>query len=249
MYSEIKSSEQILINRLDENERIILEDIYNKSQQEGTEISLEKLTDESGDFGGVLVDIKTDSTKPSIELKNEIPEVETAFIGDTINLSIEADVKDNTLIVYAGSDNHDNINITVTDNIINIECTNITSSPAKLYYSVSAEGYKTLNGVIDINILAKENQLTKIKVFNDSDVNITSDCNINLVDESETQYILTYDSDISAYRTNLPIGRYSVSATYKESGNSVGSTTFVISEELLLNPESTEISISETQSY
>ena len=242
MYSEIKSSEQILINRLDENERIILEDIYKKAQQEGTQISFEKLTDESGDFGGVLVDIKTDSTEPQIELTNKLPEVEAVSIGDTISLPVEADVKDNTLVVYASSDDYNSANVSVTDNTININCTNITSNPVRVYYSVSAKGYKTLNGTIDINIKEKETQPTEFRVFTTNNENITESCNIDVFDENDTQYVLTYNSDILSYCTNLPKGNYTVDASYKEGGH-IDTVHITINDETMLNPESTQVDI------
>ena len=59
MYAEIKSNNKILINRLDENEVILLEEIFNKANEITSIIKMEKLTDETGDFGGVFIEVDT----------------------------------------------------------------------------------------------------------------------------------------------------------------------------------------------
>ena len=56
MYSEVKNENTILINRLDDSERILLKSIYDKS--ENAKITMKELTDDSGEFGGVLIEVK-----------------------------------------------------------------------------------------------------------------------------------------------------------------------------------------------
>lgn len=58
MNAEIKSNNKILINRLDDNERLLLQNIYNESQRVDKIVKLNPLTDETGDFGGVFVEIE-----------------------------------------------------------------------------------------------------------------------------------------------------------------------------------------------
>lgn len=58
MNAEIKSNNKILINRLNDNERLLLQNIYNESQRVDKIIKLNPLTDETGDFGGVFVEIE-----------------------------------------------------------------------------------------------------------------------------------------------------------------------------------------------
>lgn len=55
MYAEIKSTNQILINRLDENEKLLLKDIVEKAKN--SKVELKELLDETGDFGGVMVEL------------------------------------------------------------------------------------------------------------------------------------------------------------------------------------------------
>ena len=50
--------ENILINRLNDNERLLLQNIYNESQRVDKIVKLNPLTDETGDFGGVFVEIE-----------------------------------------------------------------------------------------------------------------------------------------------------------------------------------------------
>lgn len=57
MYAEIKSNNKILINRLDDSERILLSDIFAKAQQENSVLTMQPLTDETGEFGGVFVEV------------------------------------------------------------------------------------------------------------------------------------------------------------------------------------------------
>ena len=55
MYAEIKSTNQILINRLDENEKLLLKDIVEKAKN--NKVELKELLDETGDFGGVMIEL------------------------------------------------------------------------------------------------------------------------------------------------------------------------------------------------
>ena len=55
MYAEIKSTNQILINRLDENEKLLLKDIVEKAKN--SKVELKELLDETGDFGGVMIEL------------------------------------------------------------------------------------------------------------------------------------------------------------------------------------------------
>jgi len=71
MYAEIKSNSKMLINRLDDSEKILLEEIFNKSQEENKELKLEKLLDENGDFGGVFLKLEEKEVEESIEAPTE----------------------------------------------------------------------------------------------------------------------------------------------------------------------------------
>ena len=59
MYAEVKDNNKILINRLNSNEKILVEDLYNNSILPTSTINVTKLTDESGDFGGIFLNVET----------------------------------------------------------------------------------------------------------------------------------------------------------------------------------------------
>lgn len=63
MYAEIKSNNKILINRLDDNERIILKDFCDKVNSEGSTLTVSVLTDEAADFGGILLEVESTATE------------------------------------------------------------------------------------------------------------------------------------------------------------------------------------------
>ena len=71
MYAEIKSNNKILINRLNDEERILLETIYNKSKEANKEISLTKLLDENGNFGGVMLEVNDKEVESNVEAPTE----------------------------------------------------------------------------------------------------------------------------------------------------------------------------------
>lgn len=58
MYAEIKNKNSILINRLDDNEAILLKQILEDSTASDREILMKSLSDESGDFGGILISVE-----------------------------------------------------------------------------------------------------------------------------------------------------------------------------------------------
>lgn len=58
MYAEIKNKNSILINRLDDNEAILLKQILEDSIASDREVLMKSLSDESGDFGGILISVE-----------------------------------------------------------------------------------------------------------------------------------------------------------------------------------------------
>ena len=76
MYAEIKSENKVLINRLSENERILLKGICDKAQGENTKVTLKELTDESGEFGGIFLEVT--------EVPVEEPEEDTTEEEETV---------------------------------------------------------------------------------------------------------------------------------------------------------------------
>lgn len=71
MYADIKSNNKILINRLDDSERILLKDICDRANADNKVLTMSPLTDESGDFGGVFIELTDAPVKPEEEIVEE----------------------------------------------------------------------------------------------------------------------------------------------------------------------------------
>lgn len=66
MYAEMKSNNQLLINRLDDNERLLLKDFCERANTDNATIEITALNDESAEFGGILLEI-AESTENDAE--------------------------------------------------------------------------------------------------------------------------------------------------------------------------------------
>ena len=80
MYAEIKSNNKILINRLDDAEKILLKDILEDSKNK--EIKFEQVISDDGEFGGIFINLEDKeeevvteepTTEPTTEPTNEEP--------------------------------------------------------------------------------------------------------------------------------------------------------------------------------
>ena len=91
MYSEIKSNDTIMINRLNKNEKILLKDLVERMKIDELTVSLESFLDECGDIGGLfikLIDRKSALTPEQIEALQNI-EVE---LGENLDITYNNDV-------------------------------------------------------------------------------------------------------------------------------------------------------------
>lgn len=68
MYAEIKSNNKILINRLDDSEKILLKDILDSSKEKT--IKFEGVISDDGEFGGIFVTLE-DNIEPEPEPEPE----------------------------------------------------------------------------------------------------------------------------------------------------------------------------------
>lgn len=59
MYAEIKSNNEILVNRLDDSERILLKNIVEASKEDNKVVKLEGIYDDNGDFGGTFIRVES----------------------------------------------------------------------------------------------------------------------------------------------------------------------------------------------
>lgn len=58
MYAEIKTNNKVLINRLDDSEKLLLKNIFDASKDPFKALGLDEIHDENGEFGGVFMEIK-----------------------------------------------------------------------------------------------------------------------------------------------------------------------------------------------
>lgn len=56
MYAEIKSNNKILINRLDDSEKILLKNILEDSKNK--DIKFEEVISDDGEFGGIFINLE-----------------------------------------------------------------------------------------------------------------------------------------------------------------------------------------------
>lgn len=65
MYAELKSQNKLMINRLDENEKILLKNLLEDSKD--ATINFSELTDETGEFGGIFIEVTPKVTETTEE--------------------------------------------------------------------------------------------------------------------------------------------------------------------------------------
>ena len=212
MYAEIKSTDKILINRLDENEQILLEEMYKKGILPSSKLGLDQLTDESGDFGGVMLTFSSsESENKEIEIITEIPNSLTIPVGTVYDLPVETNITDTTQIICTGTSDLNIINMIGNNSGINFNANALTNS-SKIYYTIAGEGYNPITKSIDVNIIPKNVQRVYLYPYDESGNYIEGFDGISytISDESGTEYITSYDEAYNCFYVDLPIGRYNM---------------------------------------
>ena len=143
MYSEIKTNNKILINRVNENEAILLEDIFNKANLPNGKIKMEKLTDESGNFGGVFIEVTEEDLKPIYVLDDIVEELDV-YLNEPLTYTFPV-AKDVTVTTTNSSDK---VNIVTSENTITVTATDTVNDVIE--YTISKEGYIPITGEIKV---------------------------------------------------------------------------------------------------
>lgn len=193
MYAEVKSENKILINRLDDSERILLESIYNKSQIENSKITMEKLLNDTADFGGVYLTL-TEGGPEEIKLSEAIPSKIDLPIGESAYIVFNTNVKNDDVRILTYTDGFD-IDVKSTGNEITIAPTSLQDLNTNIiYYSIEADGFKSISGNIQINIVARPEAVVSIKVKATEDSEeYLSDVSITVKDKNDTIIPITND--------------------------------------------------------
>lgn len=60
MYAELKEKNKILINRISDEERLLLKDLVENAKADGASVKVTETLDENGEFGGVFIEVSND---------------------------------------------------------------------------------------------------------------------------------------------------------------------------------------------
>lgn len=173
MYSEIKNNNQILINRLDENEAILLKNFYDESQN--SILSLTELNGETGDFSGLILE-KTPIAPKKVESQVKIPVKLDIYPNEEYVYTFKTNVEDTEVLF--NQNNYDYLEVKAIDNTLVFNTTNLVN--AKVNYEVRKEGYKPLRGYFDLASIPRKYIILQIKAT-------PEDATIVLKDKNDTQ--------------------------------------------------------------
>lgn len=228
MYAEIKSENKILINRLNETEKILLESIYNKSQIENSKITMEKLLNDTAEFGGIYLAL-TEGGPEEIKLNEALPSKIDLPIGESAYVIFNTNVENDNVRILTYIDGLD-IDVKTTGNEIVISPTSSQNLNTNIiYYSVEADEFKSISGNIQINIVARPEAVVSIKVKEtEESEEYLDDVSIIVKDKDETVIPITND-----YYYLKP-GDYSVEITH-ENYITYYNTFTITSDDLLVS--------------
>ena len=221
MYAEIRTDKEILINRLDDSERLLLEEICNNANTINSKITMSKLTDSTGEFGGVLVYV-VPGGPTKIELNPAAPTKLDLPIGENAIIVFNTNVPNNNvrILTYLKSTS---VSVETDKNAIHIEPTDTQT----LYYTVAADGCESYNGLLDINIVARDKANLKVLVTKkDSSGEELTDCTITIKDVKDTSMVQNEDKTF-----DLPVGDYNIEIS-KEGYTTLIDTLTIASEDL-----------------
>lgn len=226
MYAEIRTDKEILINRLDDSERLLLEEICNNANTINSKITMSKLTDSTGEFGGVLVYV-VPGGPTKIELNPAAPTKLDLPIGENAIIVFNTNVPNNDvrILTYLKSTS---VSVETDKNAIHIEPTDTqTLGTQTLYYTIAADNCESYNGLLDINIVARDKANLKVLVTKkDSSGEELTDCTITIKDVKDTSMVQNEDKTF-----DLPVGDYNIEIS-KEGYTTLIDTLTIASEDL-----------------
>lgn len=139
MWADIKTNNSVLINRLDNSERILLKSVCDKSKEPFMIVKLDGVIDETGNFGGALVSV----------IENPIP-----YARELVIVMIKGDTR---LIEFKFYD-EDGHEITATLDEIYFTCkANINTTDVLFQYRLSNDGIVLGNdGFYRVNLVPSD---------------------------------------------------------------------------------------------
>lgn len=227
MYSEIKNNNQILINRLDENEAILLKNFYDESQN--SILSLTELNGETGDFSGLILE-KTPIAPKAVISEKLIPVNLDIYPNEEYVYTFKTNVED--VEVLFNQDNYDYLEVKAIDNTLVFNTTNLVN--AKVNYELRKEGYQSLYGTFDLASVPRKYIMLQIKTT-------PEDANIVLKDSKDTQLVpvnITVGSNEKGYVVEE--GFYTVEVS-KEGYETVTQQVEILANDMLYKTKELEI--------
>lgn len=227
MYSEIKNNNQILINRIDENEAILLKNFYDESKD--SILSLIELNGETGDFSGLILE-KTPIAPKKVESQVKIPVKLDIYPNEEYVYTFKTNVEDAEVLF--NQNNYDYLEVRAIDNTLVFNTTNLVN--AKVNYEVRKEGYKPLKGYFDLASVPRKYIILQIKAT-------PEDANIILKDSKDTQIEsvnLTFGSNEKGYVVEE--GFYTVEVS-KEGYETVTQQIEILANDMLYKTKELEI--------
>lgn len=250
MYAEIKKEDKILINRLDNNEKILLKSIVDNSSNKT--IALQELYSDDGEFGGCFVNLTESKEKEELKEMNLLGTLDDFTIqkGNVAVIQFITDVPDNDIDVY----------IRWTGKQALLDSSTISLYPERtgtFSYCILAEGYKPYLG--DFTITVEEQPVdnkgtVKLKIYAGPDNDITEANEVvvtckDRITDTPVEVIRTIDSE-GYYTFQVPdyTRPYTIDVSYPNyqtytmgiefEGETIYTTTVTLTAEIIYpNPD------------
>lgn len=181
MYAEIKDDKRLLINRLDNNEAVLLQGLT--SNLDKKEIQVEKLTGETGEFDGIMLAFKEVNPKEIVPTEDIVTSLEVIKNEET---SYVFPVDEDVTILLKLSD-YDNIIVTSKNNIITIKSSEVGNN--MISYEIKKDGYNSLSGTIDLVTKERTEAIVTINVTPEPDAIKVMDANDTIINPIESTNI------------------------------------------------------------
>lgn len=183
MYAMIKDSTKILINRLDSNEKVLLQQIAENSKN--AEIAFSELDGETGDFDGVIINVNPIVPK-TVEPTETIETILKPYKNELLTYKFPVPEDVNILIKY---EHYDKLDITSIGNTITIKSPDIVEDILK--YEIREEGFEPLYGEIKIEVVERTEAIVTLNVTPEPDRLVVLDSNDTMIKvEEDGTYLL-----------------------------------------------------------
>ena len=181
MYAEIKDDKRLLINRLDNNEAVLLQGLT--SNLDKKEIQVEKLTGETGEFDGIMLAFKEVNPKEIVPTEDIVTSLEVIKNeGTSYVFPVDEDV---TILLKLN--NYDNIIVTSNNNVITIHSSEVGNNT--ISYEIKKDGYNSLSGTIDLVTKERTEAIVTINVTPEPDAIKVMDANDTIINPIESTNI------------------------------------------------------------